>query len=173
MYDGENRNMRVFSNLRAGHVSDGPFFSVLPEKNGEKRGAGLRFGACCGCSLGKPLFSVTANTHSHPTGTMVRAACYGASDLQVAAFERLRSISFAFRICGTVRIRRSSVGADAHIDPYKGYADGVSRPFPRTPPAPSWPRPWHRRGGRKASSQNSAQRTAQHTGTRHGSRSFA
>ena len=25
-----------------------------------------------------------------PTGTMVRAACYGASDLQVAAFERLR-----------------------------------------------------------------------------------
>ena len=48
---------------------------------------------------------------------MVRAACYGASDLQVAAFERLREISFAFRICGTVRIRRSPVGADAHIGP--------------------------------------------------------
>ena len=31
--------MRVFSNLRAGHVSDGPFFSALPEKKGEKRGA--------------------------------------------------------------------------------------------------------------------------------------
>ena len=61
-----------------------PILFRLAGKNGEKRGAGLRFGACCGCSLGKPLFSVTANTHSHPTGTMVRAACYGASDLQVA-----------------------------------------------------------------------------------------
>ena len=79
-----------FRRGRFRRASGGPFFSALPEKNGEKRGAGLRFGACCGCSLGKPLFSVTANTHSHPTGTMVRAACYGASDLQVAAFERLR-----------------------------------------------------------------------------------
>ena len=29
----------VFSNLQAGHASGGPFFSVLPEKTGEKRDA--------------------------------------------------------------------------------------------------------------------------------------
>ena len=37
-------------------ASGGPCFSVLPEKIGEKRGAGLRFGACCGCGSGKHLF---------------------------------------------------------------------------------------------------------------------
>ena len=56
MYDGGNRNMRVFSNLRAGHVSDGPFFSALPEKKGGEKGRLDAFGACCGCSLDKHLF---------------------------------------------------------------------------------------------------------------------
>ena len=37
-------------------ASGGPIFSALPEKMGEKRGAGLRFGACCGCGSGKYLF---------------------------------------------------------------------------------------------------------------------
>ena len=37
-------------------ASGGPIFSALPEKMGEKRGAGLRFGACCGCGSGKHLF---------------------------------------------------------------------------------------------------------------------
>ena len=49
-------------------ASGGPIFSALPEKMGEKRGAGLRFGACCGCGSGKHYFSVSANTHSHPAG---------------------------------------------------------------------------------------------------------
>ena len=37
-------------------ASGGPIFSVLPEKIGEKRDTGVRFGACCGCSSGKHLF---------------------------------------------------------------------------------------------------------------------
>ena len=36
-------------------ASGGPIFSALPEKMGEKRGAGLRFGAFCGYSSGKYL----------------------------------------------------------------------------------------------------------------------
>jgi len=39
-------------------ASGGPIFSVLPEKMGEKRGAGVRFGACCGCD-----FRVYLKTH--------------------------------------------------------------------------------------------------------------
>ena len=31
--------------------SEGPIFSVLPEKIGEKRDTGVRFGACCGCDF--------------------------------------------------------------------------------------------------------------------------
>jgi len=33
--------------LRLPDASGGPFFSVLPEKKGEKRGAGLQLGAFC------------------------------------------------------------------------------------------------------------------------------
>ena len=33
----------TLADLRLPVVSDGPFFSVLPEKKGEKRGAALRF----------------------------------------------------------------------------------------------------------------------------------
>ena len=36
-------------------ASGGPIFSALPEKMGEKRGAGLRFGVFCGYSSGKYL----------------------------------------------------------------------------------------------------------------------
>ena len=39
--------------------------------------------------LGKSLFLGITNTHTHLTSAMVRAACYGTSDLQVAAFEWL------------------------------------------------------------------------------------
>ena len=39
----------------ARRASGGPIFSALPEKMGEKRGAGLRFGAFCGYSSGKYL----------------------------------------------------------------------------------------------------------------------
>ena len=42
--------------LSAPEIPGGPIFSVLPEKIGEKRDTGVRFGACCGCSSGKYLF---------------------------------------------------------------------------------------------------------------------
>ena len=38
-------------------ASGGPIFSVLPEKIGEKRDAGVRFGACCGCDFREILIS--------------------------------------------------------------------------------------------------------------------
>ena len=37
-----SRDWEVVANLQLPVVSDGPFFSVLPEKKGEKRGAWLR-----------------------------------------------------------------------------------------------------------------------------------
>ena len=43
-----------FRRGRFRRISGGPFFSVLPEKNGEKRGAWLRFGAYYGYNSGKP-----------------------------------------------------------------------------------------------------------------------
>ena len=42
-----------------------------------------------GKEVGKSLFLGITNTHTHPTSALVRAACYGTSDLQVAAFEWL------------------------------------------------------------------------------------
>ena len=39
-----------------GRASGGPAFSALPEKTGEKRGAGLRLGACCGHNSSKSRF---------------------------------------------------------------------------------------------------------------------
>ena len=44
-----------FRRSRFRRTSGSPIFSVLPEKMGEKRGAGLRFGAFCGYSSGKYL----------------------------------------------------------------------------------------------------------------------
>ena len=44
--------------LSAPEIPGGPIFSVLPEKIGEKRDAGVRFGACCGCD-----FRVYLKTH--------------------------------------------------------------------------------------------------------------
>jgi len=41
--------------------------------------------------------------------------------LIIAAFEWLRQKRFAFKICQAVRIRRSPVGADAHIGPLGSY----------------------------------------------------
>ena len=44
--------------LSAPEIPGGPIFSVLPEKIGEKRDTGVRFGACCGCD-----FRVYLKTH--------------------------------------------------------------------------------------------------------------
>ena len=67
-----------------------PHLFRLAGKDGGEKGRWGTVGACCGCGSGKPLFSVAANTRSHPTGAMVRAACYGTTDLQIIAFELLR-----------------------------------------------------------------------------------
>ena len=67
--------------FEVGAASGGPFFSVLPEKNGEKRGAGLRLVRAAGAIQGSTNYLVSANTPSHPTGVLVRAACYGTPDL--------------------------------------------------------------------------------------------
>ena len=42
-----------------------------------------------GKEVGRSLFLGIANTRTYPTGDLVRAACSGTSDLQVAAFEWL------------------------------------------------------------------------------------
>ena len=42
--------------LAAGHASGGPFFSTLPEKNGEKRGAWLRLVRTAGTIQASPDF---------------------------------------------------------------------------------------------------------------------
>ena len=44
--------------LSAPEIPGGPIFSALPEKIGEKRDTGVRFGACCGCD-----FRVYLKTH--------------------------------------------------------------------------------------------------------------
>ena len=67
-----------------------PFFPPCRKRRGEKRGAGVRFGACCGAVQGSTCFIAVTNTRTHPTGAMVRAACYGTTDLQIIAFELLR-----------------------------------------------------------------------------------
>ena len=43
--------------LSAPEIPGGPIFSVLPEKIGEKRDTGVRFGACCGCDFREILIS--------------------------------------------------------------------------------------------------------------------
>jgi len=73
-----------------GYASGGPFFSALPEKKGEKRGAWLRLVRTAGAIQASTDFSVAANTQTHPTCAMVRAACYGTPRLIAVAFEWLR-----------------------------------------------------------------------------------
>ena len=72
------------------NASGGPIFSALPEKMGKKRGAGLRLVHPAGAVHASTRFIVTASTHTHPTGAMVRAACYGTPNLQAAAIQYLR-----------------------------------------------------------------------------------
>ena len=66
-----------------------PLLFRLAGKEGGEKGRLDAFGAHCGYGLGKSLFLGITNTHTHLTSAMVRAACYGTSDLQVAAFEWL------------------------------------------------------------------------------------
>ena len=66
-----------------------PILFRLAGKEWGEKGRLDAFGAYCGYGLGKSLFLGITNTRTHPTGDLVRAACYGTSDLQVAAFEWL------------------------------------------------------------------------------------
>ena len=67
----------LFRRGRFRRASGGPFFSALPEKNGEKRGARLRLVHIAGAIQAGTCFLVVTITHSHPTRVLVRAACYG------------------------------------------------------------------------------------------------
>ena len=95
-------------------------FSHKRKDRGEKS-AWTRLVRAAGAIQVSTNFLVAANTHTHPAGAMVRAACYGTPDLNAAAFEQLGEISFAVKIFKTVRFCRDSVGADAHIGPLGSY----------------------------------------------------
>ncbi len=95
------------------NASGGPIFSALPEKMGKKRGAGLRLVHPAGAVHASTRFIVAASTHTHPTGAMVRAACYGTPNLQAAAIQYLRRKRFAFEICKAVQLRRSPLKASS------------------------------------------------------------
>ena len=110
--------MRDLSSFRASrpvsaNASGGPIFSALPEKMGKKRGAGLRLVYPAGAVHASTRFIVAASTHTHPTGAMVRAACYGTPNLQAAAIQYLRRKRFAFEICKAVQLRRSPLKASS------------------------------------------------------------
>ena len=80
---------------------------------GKKRGAGLRLVHPAGAVHASTRFIVAASTHTHPTGAMVRAACYDTPNLQAAAIQYLRWKRFAFEICKAVQIRRSPLKASS------------------------------------------------------------
>ena len=65
-----------------------PSFPPCRKRRGRKGALG-RVWCVLRCGLGKSLFLGITNTHTHLTSALVRAACYGTSDLQVAAFEWL------------------------------------------------------------------------------------
>ena len=106
------KNIKILYNInnrryeQAGHASGGPFFSALPEKKGEKRGAGLRLVRAAGMVQAGTDSSVVTNTLTHLTGAKLRAACYGATDLWAVTIQYLRQKRSAFKICKAVRIRR-------------------------------------------------------------------
>ena len=58
-----------------------PHLFRLAGKEGGEKGRGLRLARAAGASLAGIQFVVAASTRSHPTGAMVRAACYGTSGL--------------------------------------------------------------------------------------------
>ena len=88
----QTRDLSSFRASRpvSANASGGPIFSALPETMGKKRGAGLRLVHPAGAVHASTRFIVAASTHTHPTGAMVRAACYGTPNLQAAAIQYLR-----------------------------------------------------------------------------------
>ena len=62
-------------------ASGGPIFSLAREKIGEKRALGYGLVRAAGTVQASTNFLVVANTHSHPTGAMVRAACHGTPEI--------------------------------------------------------------------------------------------
>ena len=89
-----------FRRSRFRRASGGPIFSALPEKMGEKRGAGLRFGAFCGYSSGKYLiFGCYEHTKSpygqYGTRRLLRYSEFVSSCVRISAVKICR----AARIC--------------------------------------------------------------------------
>ena len=91
-----------------GRASGGTVFSALPEKTGEKRGAGLRFGACCGYNSSKSrFFSRFEHTYA-PCGRYGARRLLWYTDFSSSCDSISAAKSLAFETCRVVRIRRSS-----------------------------------------------------------------
>ena len=67
-----------------------PILFRLAGKEWGEKGRLDAFGAYRRYDLSKPQFLAVTNTHRHLTGALVRAACYGTSNLITFAFEYLR-----------------------------------------------------------------------------------
>ena len=64
----------ALANLQLPYVSDGPIFSVLPEKIGKKRGAWMRLVQSASEFRRVPMFQFGVPLESHLTGDLLRAA---------------------------------------------------------------------------------------------------
>ena len=113
-----------FRRSRFRRASGGPIFSVLPEKMGEKRGAGVRFGACCGCGSGKHLFYSRYEHTDSPYGRYGTRRLLWYTDFSSSCDSISAVKSLAFEAYRVVRIRRSSfwcrTGAGAPLASHGG-----------------------------------------------------
>ena len=65
-------------------------FRLAGKEEGRKGALGYGLVRAAGAVQGSTCFIAVTNTRTYPTGAMVRAACYGTTDLQIIAFELLR-----------------------------------------------------------------------------------
>ena len=97
-------------------VSDGPFFSVLPEKNGEKRGAGERNSAYAPEKLFVSLYVLSfcfrrLNALRAAVGSGFPSARHA---VQVALFAPAEYLTYGIRSVSNIK---RLVGADASVRP--------------------------------------------------------
>ena len=112
------REPYLFCAGMARNASGGPFFSVLPEKNGEKRGAGDANGAVAPEKLFVSLYVLSfcfrrLNALRAAVGSGFPSARHA---VQVALFAPVEYLTYGIRrVCDFLRL----VGADVGIGPYK------------------------------------------------------